>query len=776
MRDPMHPAARLLLSLAYLVVVLLPFREFWPRFDTHLVVDHGDALLQHLHCSWQWLALVEGRFHEIFSLPTMAPYRSGLAFGEPLLGIVFPFAPLYWLTGSSAAAFNSAIVASFALLFAATYLWVREVTGSTPAGLLAGMLVLFPPWRLHYLSAANVLTLHYAVFGMWLVSRWLGRPGLGVLLGAALLFHVQLMTAAQTGLPAIYLTSVWLFVEWVGAGRRYDATRCVHLVAAALLFVGLSLPWWAFFQEAFDARSGQPPMRQMLRYSHGFAEMARMLGVMGPLGVCAALGIVALPVGLRRGWLPRGAGRTLVGVSLGGALLFVLARGPATGSEVDATRLPGYYASQILPLLGLFRAPVRLAGLTPLVLALVAGAGLALVDRTLGPGRWRAVLCALPLLFLFTWPELPQDMAAPIDARPDDLELARTLGELPSDASILSLPMELGLPGAETDERVLVHRRRQIGAFASVMPAAFVRAQLALGQWPISGLDLSAALGATHVVVPLAWFERHHGSALQRGHVEVAQSGGRVVLALPPAAVQSDAWRLEAPRIAAAGRWLTLALFREGHHFEARGHEMLEAQWRRGDEVSRVAAMLRNPGVLGPHAAARIHVPTPSAPGRYQLLLPLPGSPGEIEVEVKPLPTTFDMPIRDADIELESGYRAPAFVRAAGAFAIDARVRASAGPILLASSRHILPEQRGETWVLFQYRGAAGERFNLRLPDPAALSYDLAPGDEATQRWLVQTPIQAGSYDLYARFVASGVAENPMPWRPLLRDIEVAYD
>src|SRR5215471_3081341 len=90
------------LAAACLGLSLLPFRVFLPRLSTHLIGDNPDTLLQHLHCAWQWLALSEGRWRDLLRLPTMAPYWSGLAFGEPLVGVTLLFAPVHWLTGSTA--------------------------------------------------------------------------------------------------------------------------------------------------------------------------------------------------------------------------------------------------------------------------------------------------------------------------------------------------------------------------------------------------------------------------------------------------------------------------------------------------------------------------------------------------------------------------------------------------------------------------------------------------------------------------------------------------
>jgi len=202
---PRRLASPLLIGAVYAAALVVPFRVFLPRFATHLIGDHGDVLLQHLHCAWQWLALAEGRVSELLELPTMHPYSSGFVFGEPLLGVTLPLAPIHLLTGSTAGTFNTAVVLSFLLLGVAVFLWVRDLFGSPAAGLLAVVLVVYTPWRVHYLTNLNNLTLHYAVFGMWLLGRWLQRSRFSSLLGAALLFHVQLVTSAQVALAAIYL-------------------------------------------------------------------------------------------------------------------------------------------------------------------------------------------------------------------------------------------------------------------------------------------------------------------------------------------------------------------------------------------------------------------------------------------------------------------------------------------------------------------------------------------------------------------------------------------
>jgi hypothetical protein len=764
----------------YAAALLAPFRVFLPRFATHLIGDHGDALLQHLHCAWQWLALAEGRASELLALPTMHPYRSGFVFGEILLGVTLPLAPLHLLTGSTAATFNTAVVLSFLLLALAVFLWVRDLFHSPAAGLLAATLVVFTPWRVHFLSALNVLTVHYAIFGMWLLGRWLERPTLPTLLGAALLFHVQLVTSAQMGLAAIYLSCIWLLAVWLGGGGGFERRRVGQVAVAASIFLGLGLPWLAFHREAFDATPGLLRTDEMVYYSSPFPAMARQLGALGPLGISAAAGSVALALGWRRGWLSRASVVSLSGLALGTVALFVVARGPYLGPEAEPIALPGYYAARFVPLLGAVRAPLRLAALTPVFLAMLAGGGLAMAERWSRERiseRWARAWLLLPLALALLWPALPSEMVAPIALRPPDRSLAAELGRLPASAVILSLPMDLEPSGAAVDERVLVHRRAQVGGFASIVAEPFRHAMRRLGQWPYDGTEAARALGATHVVVPARWLGPHGAAIAERGYEVVANIAGRAVLSLPPAALEAPALRVEVPTAAAAGRWLALSLSPTQWRFDPREHRSLAARWTGSAGVVEVTAHAFSPGITGPDAPIQVHVPTPGSTGLYGLRVDHPAAPIEGVVEIRESATSLDAPVRDVAISLATGYRAPASVRAGKPFRVDVALAVGpAAPILLATSLCDLPERCGETVVSYRFQRLDPPWGLVAETAPrTALSRDLVPGEGHEQTWYLRSPPVPGRYALSARLGARG-SEAHSPWTQLLDALEVTLD
>lgn len=771
------------LGAVYFAVLLVPFRNFFPRFTTHLignhgVGNHGDVLLQHLHCAWQWRALAEGRASDLLALPTMYPYSSGFAFGETLLGITLPLAPIHLLSASTAATFNIAILSSFLLLGLAVFLWVRDLFDSPAAGLFAAVLVVFTPWRLHYLTALNNLTVHYAVFGMWMLCHWVRRPRFPTLVGAALLFYAQLITAAQVALAAIYLSCIWLFAIWIGSGRRVDRRRVFQGLAAFAVFAGLCLPWLDFFQEAFDSTPGLMRTNEMASYSAPFSVMAGFAGALGPLGISAAAGTIALAMGSRRGLLSRGTALSLLGLGLGTAALFVIGRGPYLGPATDPTPLPGYYAARLLPLLDAVRAPIRMTVMTPVFLALLAGGGLAVVERLSRKRlseRWARAWLLLPLPVTLLWPALPSDMASPIGMRPKDRDLASELARLPASSVILSLPMDLEPSGAAVDERVLVHRRAQIAGFASIIAEPFRQARLALGQWPYDATEAVRALRATHVVVPSRWLDRHAAAIEGHGYEVVAIVADRAILSLSPAPVDVPAFRIDVPTLAAADRWLTLSISPTSPLFDARGHRTLAAQWRSPTGLTEVSAHAFVPGIVGPNQPIRIHVPTPPSTGPHELIVDYPGSPVEAAVDIRVHPTSLDAAVDDVSISLATGYRVPETVRAGDPFRVDVELDVGDdAPILLATSRRDLPERCGEIVVEYQYRmrGIVGSG---ETPPRTALSRDLGPGDEHEQTWYLQTPTLPGRFAVFARMRAQG-SHGHMPWTELIGDLEVIRD
>ncbi|MCB9654068.1 MAG: hypothetical protein H6729_08075 [Deltaproteobacteria bacterium] len=490
-------------------------------FTTRLIGNHGDVLAQHLICAWQWRAVFEGHIADIMSLPSYAPFETGLAFSEPLTGIVLLFAPVAAIFGS-VAAYNAALIGSFVLTALAVYVLVKEVFESETAGIFAAAAIPFVPWRTFHFTTLNILTIYFGIFGMAALVAWVRRGRLRTIVLAALLFHVQFLTVPQVGIVLIYTTLVWLAVHWLSRRCPWSTPRALQIAAGGLTFVALGLPWLNFFAVAERASRGLLRTHEMEFYALDFAGLSERTGLSSWLGLSGVLGFIvivalivarivmprALPVRLKRGSVV-----TALGIGLGGIVLFVLGLGAYRQVGDGAYRaLPGLFAFRHLPLLDALRVPSRLAALTPVWLAMFSSALWILVDRLLSPRwpRWGHRVClVLPLALVVTWPRLPTDRMAPIEGRPSDLQAGEALSKLPQDAVILPIPIELHHSRAShVEEWVLKHKRRQIAGDKARVPNLFFDAQRRLGGWPLEGNEIVHAFGATHVVAPTTWFRK----------------------------------------------------------------------------------------------------------------------------------------------------------------------------------------------------------------------------------------------------------------------------
>ena len=754
------------------IALAFQFRPFFARFGTHVIGDHGDALLLHLHCAWQWSGLAEGRFAEVLRLPTLAPYANGFAFGELLLGVTLPLFPVYWITGSSPAAFNAAVVLSFAALALAVFLWVRVLVGSASAGALAAIALVFVPWRLHYLSAVNVLTLHYLVFALYFVTRWLQEPKQGFAFAAALCFVVQVLTATQAAIAGAYLGGVWMAVVWAASGFAVEPRRCTQGALALALALGLTLPWLGFYADVFSADAGLLRTTDMFRYSEPFAEMARGFGAFGLLGVAAVVGLMALAIPRVRPPLPAGTLVTLLGLGLGTLFLFVVGRGPYLGDADQPTALPGYYAAMLLPGLDSLRAPIRLTAFTPVYLALLAGVGTAALVPRLSCRIPQAVLALAPLLAVGLWPSLDPGMASPLAERAEERRLAERLAQLPPEASVLSLPLQLNhRGGSAVDERVLLHRRRQVGGFASVVPGGFWRATRNLGQWPFDGHAVIRALGATHLVVPAEWIDPHSAQVEREGYRTLERVHRWVIVEVPVAAEAEPSFRVRVPGFGASNGWVTLALEPGASRFFARGHDRVAATWRGGQGERAHHAHVFYPGVASPGEPILIHVPTPREPGEYQLEVAVEEHPIRVALKLRDVPTTRDA--RPDDVRARAIDASPIRARVGQPFGVDVELEAGDGPVLLASSTVSLPDRQGETELVYRFVGARGPIGGATSTARTALPGDLAPGDRARARWYLMAPPIPGTFDVEIRLVPANTPHPPPPWQPFLQGVDI---
>lgn len=131
---------------------LLTIAATWPMFPQlgGFVMDKGDPLYSVWAMAWQAHALATQPF-DLFNANINYPFRGTLTFDELSFAQAVLAAPFYFTLGNPVLSHNLILFLSFVLSGWATWLLVRELTGSNLGGLVAGTAFAFSFYRINHL-------------------------------------------------------------------------------------------------------------------------------------------------------------------------------------------------------------------------------------------------------------------------------------------------------------------------------------------------------------------------------------------------------------------------------------------------------------------------------------------------------------------------------------------------------------------------------------------------------------------------------------------------
>ena len=172
------------------------------------VHDDGDPLLNAWALSWVAHQLPRAPAH-LFDANIFYPERRTLAYSETLLLPAIVAAPLRWAGAGPILVYNLVFLSGFAISGAGTALFVRSLTGSGAAGIIAGIVFAFLPFRIDHYAHMQLQQTQCLPFAMWAFHRLLvrGRARDGALFGA--LVAGQILSCMYYGLLLVpYLAVV----------------------------------------------------------------------------------------------------------------------------------------------------------------------------------------------------------------------------------------------------------------------------------------------------------------------------------------------------------------------------------------------------------------------------------------------------------------------------------------------------------------------------------------------------------------------------------------
>jgi hypothetical protein len=204
------------------------------------VHDDGDPLLATWIFAWVAHQLPRAPAH-IFDANMFYPERRTLALAETMLLPGAAAAPFHWLGVHPLLVYNVILLSGFILSGVGMALLVRMLTNSAGAGLIAGIVFAFVPFRIDHYAHVQIQQTQCLPWAMWALHKLLrtGRARDGVLFGA--LGAGQMLSCVYFGLFLIPYAAVVGGTMLVGDPSRLKR-RLVALLAAAAIGTLVVLP------------------------------------------------------------------------------------------------------------------------------------------------------------------------------------------------------------------------------------------------------------------------------------------------------------------------------------------------------------------------------------------------------------------------------------------------------------------------------------------------------------------------------------------------------
>ncbi len=412
--------------------ILLTIGNGWPiaaRPDAR-IGEHGDAYFSVWRLAWVAHQLKTSPLH-LFDANIFYPEPRTLAYSDAMLLPATVLAPLSWAGARPLVVYNVFLLSTFVLNALAAYVLVYRLVGSYPAGLLAGVIFAFSPYRFEHFDHLEMQLSFWIPLAVLAWHRAVERQTTRDCLVVAAAISAQVLSCIYYGVFLItslgFLTAIWF---WRSPFKALRAGTLM-LLPAMVVFALYSLPYLGNRSRVGDRPAGEvagysatlkdfasaPASNRLYGWTYRFAPPERHLF---PGLVAAALLVVGLWPPLNRPRVVHAAGLVLalqLALGTNGWIYDLLYewvlpyRGLRVPARADILILVG---TSVLAGYGIARLAVRVerwrrAG--PAVLALVIGT--ASVEYLSRPAvhevdthvaTWYRMLGTIPDAVVFEWP------------------------------------------------------------------------------------------------------------------------------------------------------------------------------------------------------------------------------------------------------------------------------------------------------------------------------------------------------------------------------------
>jgi hypothetical protein len=472
---------------------------------TDAVHDDGDPLLNTWALTWVAHQLPRAPAH-LFDANIFYPERRTLAFSETLLAPAVIVAPLHWLGVGPLLVYNIVFLSGFIVSGAGVALLVRDLTGKGSAGIIAGIVFAFLPYRIDHYPHLQLQQTQCLPLALWAFHRLLasGRLRDGLLVGV--FTAGQVLSCMYYGLFLVPFLGVVCGTMLI-AERRMPRERLTALVAAVALAIVAVIPVGRAYMGAHrivgerridEVANGSARWRNYLAPAElnalygevfkGFMQSERRLF---PGFAAIALAIVAL-------WPGRSTDRQSKRVKLAYGLGLVLAFDLSLGLHGFTYRMLYDY---VLPFRGL-RIPARMGIMVGFSLAVLAGLGAARVaGRARSDRERRLIVAGLAVIMLVEYASKPLDLQQIPTAPPETYsDIVKDRGDSPTTAIF-------EFPAAPINDPIYMyystfHWQHLVNGYSGFFPPSYGRLSNALPGFPdIESMDAIKSRGARYLVI-----------------------------------------------------------------------------------------------------------------------------------------------------------------------------------------------------------------------------------------------------------------------------------
>jgi len=171
------------------------------------------------------------------------PEPRSLAYSEHLVPQALQAFPVLALTGNVILAYNLVFLSTFVLSALGVYLLVRELTGSAGAGLVAGLVYGFSPYRVEQSAHLQVVSSQWMAFVLLGVHRFLDTRRAPWLVAASVALVAQNLSCAYFLLFFPPFAAAWALWEMARRRQLGDVRLWLALAAAASLVAAATAPF-----------------------------------------------------------------------------------------------------------------------------------------------------------------------------------------------------------------------------------------------------------------------------------------------------------------------------------------------------------------------------------------------------------------------------------------------------------------------------------------------------------------------------------------------------